>query len=77
MHFTKLQSIYTDGSPLETAEDPAESALNMKAEQFKGALSQLKKEQEEERKQKEEEERLKQEAQLQGQVESEATSQGR
>ncbi|XP_042044690.1 sec-independent protein translocase protein TATB, chloroplastic-like isoform X2 [Salvia splendens] len=36
---------------------PAESALNMKAEQFKGALSQLKKEQEEE-------ERLKQEAQL-------------
>ncbi|XP_042004126.1 sec-independent protein translocase protein TATB, chloroplastic-like isoform X2 [Salvia splendens] len=55
--------------------DPAESALNMKAEQFKGALSQLKKEQEEERKQKEEEERLKQEAQLQGQVESKATSQ--
>ncbi|XP_042044689.1 sec-independent protein translocase protein TATB, chloroplastic-like isoform X1 [Salvia splendens] len=40
-----------------TAEAPAESALNMKAEQFKGALSQLKKEQEEE-------ERLKQEAQL-------------
>lgn len=72
MHFTKLQSIYTDGSPLETAEDPAESAINMKAERFKGALSALKKEQEEERKQKEEEERLKQEAQL----ESEDTSQG-
>ncbi|XP_047938688.1 sec-independent protein translocase protein TATB, chloroplastic isoform X2 [Salvia hispanica] len=51
--------------------DPAESAINMKAERFKGALSALKKEQEEERKQKEEEERLKQEAQL----ESEDTSQ--
>ncbi|KAL1555108.1 sec-independent protein translocase protein TATB, chloroplastic-like isoform X1 [Salvia divinorum] len=58
-----------------TAEDPADSALKMKAEQFKGALSQLKMEQEEERKQKEEGERLKQESQLQGQVESEATSQ--
>ncbi|KAL1531404.1 sec-independent protein translocase protein TATB, chloroplastic-like isoform X1 [Salvia divinorum] len=70
---TTLPTPETD-TELKTAEDPADIALKMKADQFRGALSQLKKEQEEERKEKEEE-RLKQEAQLQVQAESEATSQ--
>lgn len=50
----------------------------MRADQFRGALAQLQKEQEEERLQKEAEEKQKEETQLQGQVvESEVTSQGK
>lgn len=64
----KLQK-YADGSSPETAEDPADSSLKMRADQFRGALAQLQKEQEEERQKAEEEK-------LQAQVESQAISEG-